>query len=201
LNYCMKKSFTARALLAALICTSATPLRADTTAQQKSSSTSRQQSQAVSRNPAHKTSASSSQHTSVRRSANHRPPSKAALAAAARHRRSLMRPESDRIGQIQQALAKSGYLSGEPTGRWDDQTREAMRRYQADNGFPVTGLPEAKSLMKLGLGPHPLPPDLDTSNVAKAGADGNAAATPNAPAESTAPNPQPSSPPPTSPQP
>jgi len=197
----MKKSFAAWALLAALVCTSAAPLRADTTAQQKSSSTSQQKSQAVSKNPTHKTSASSGQHTSVRHSAKQRPPSKAALAAAGRRRRSMMRPESDRIGEIQQALVKSGYLSGEPSGRWDDQTREAMRRYQADNGFPVTGLPEAKSLMKLGLGPHPLPQDLDTSNVAKAGATGNAATTPNAPAESPTPNSQPSSPPPASPQP
>jgi peptidoglycan hydrolase-like protein with peptidoglycan-binding domain len=113
----------------------------------------------------------------------------------------MIRPESDRIEQIQQALAKSGYLSAEPTGRWDDPTREAMRRYQADNGFPVTGLPEAKSLMKLGLGPHPLPPELDTSNVAKAGANGNTATAPNAPAESATPNTQPNSPPSTPPQP
>jgi peptidoglycan hydrolase-like protein with peptidoglycan-binding domain len=113
----------------------------------------------------------------------------------------MLRPGPERIEEIQQALVKSGYLSAQPNGHWDDQTREAMRRYQADNGFPVTGLPEAKSLMKLGLGPHPLPPDLDTSNVAKAGANGNAAATPNAPAESPTPNPQPSSPPPASPQP
>ena len=183
LNYWMKKSFAVWALVAALVCLSIAPLRADTTAQQKNSSTSRQKSQAVSKSPAHKSSASSSQHTSARRPVTHRPPSKAALAAAARHRRSMMRPESDRIGEIQQALVKSGYLSGDPSGRWDDQTREAMRRYQADNGFPVTGLPEAKSLMKLGLGPHPLPPELDTSNVAKAGANGTAAAPPNAPAE------------------
>jgi len=113
----------------------------------------------------------------------------------------MMRPEAQRIEEIQQALVKTGYLNAEPTGRWDDQTREAMRRYQADNGFPVTGMPEAKSLMKLGLGPHPLPPDLDTSNVAKAGAGGNTAATPNAPAESPAPNTQPDSPPSDPPQP
>jgi peptidoglycan hydrolase-like protein with peptidoglycan-binding domain len=82
-----------------------------------------------------------------------------------------MRPEPERIQEIQQALAKAGYLSEEPNGRWDEQTREAMRRYQADHGFPVTGLPEAKSLMKLGLGPHPLPPDVDTSSGARAAAD------------------------------
>ena len=112
----------------------------------------------------------------------------------------MMRPESERIEEIQQALVKSGYLSGEPSGRWDDQTREAMRRYQADNGFPVTGLPEAKSLMKLGLGPHPLPPELDSSSVAKAGAaNGNSEVTPSAPAAPTAPDVQPNSSPSTPP--
>jgi peptidoglycan hydrolase-like protein with peptidoglycan-binding domain len=197
----MKKSFAAWALLAALVCTPVAPLRADTSQQQKNASTSQQKSQTAAQDSAPKTSAASAQHSTTHRSSKHRPPSKAALAAAARRRRSMMRPESNRIGEIQQALVKSGYLSAEPTGRWDDQTREAMRRYQADNGFPVTGLPEAKSLMKLGLGPHPLPPDLDTSNVAKAGTNGNSAATPNAPAESPTPNPQPSSPPPGTPQP
>jgi hypothetical protein len=46
-----------------------------------------------------------------------------------------------------------------------------MRRYQADHGFPATGLPEARSLMKLGLGPHPLPEELDASRAARASAD------------------------------
>jgi peptidoglycan hydrolase-like protein with peptidoglycan-binding domain len=82
-----------------------------------------------------------------------------------------MRPNPERIQEIQQALVQAGYLKEEPNGRWDDQTREAMRRYQVDHGFPVTGLPEAKSLMKLGLGPHPLPAELDASSGAKAGAD------------------------------
>jgi len=93
-----------------------------------------------------------------------------------------LRPEPERIQEIQQALVQAGYLNAQPNGRWDDQTREAMRRYQADHGFPVTGLPEAKSLMKLGLGPHPLPADLGASNGASAGANtvSDAPATPNA---------------------
>jgi peptidoglycan hydrolase-like protein with peptidoglycan-binding domain len=94
-----------------------------------------------------------------------------------------LRPEPERIQEIQQALVQAGYLNAQPNGRWDDQTREAMRRYQADHGFPTTGLPEAKSLMKLGLGPHPLPPDVDSSNGAKAGADAvsNTASPPDTP--------------------
>jgi peptidoglycan hydrolase-like protein with peptidoglycan-binding domain len=104
-----------------------------------------------------------------------------------------MRPQPERIQEIQQALVQAGYLNAQPNGRWDNQTREAMRRYQADHGFPVTGLPEAKSLMKLGLGPHPLPADVDTSSGAKAGADtvSNTAPPPNAQQNPPAAGPQP----------
>ena len=76
-----------------------------------------------------------------------------------------MQPE--RAQQIQQALIKAGDLHEAPTGRWDSQTREAMRQYQQQNGFGSTGLPDAKSLMKLGLGPHPLPVDADPIAQAK----------------------------------
>ena len=78
--------------------------------------------------------------------------------------------QPERAQEIQQALLKSGYLNQEPSGRWDDSTRDAMKRFQADHGFPATGMPEAKSLMKLGLGPHPLPEDLDPTAQARAGA-------------------------------
>ncbi|MGH9430006.1 MAG: peptidoglycan-binding domain-containing protein [Terriglobia bacterium] len=76
-----------------------------------------------------------------------------------------MQPE--RAEQIQQALIDVGDLHESPTGRWDAQTRDAMRQYQQQHGFQTTGLPDAKSLMKLGLGPHPLPPDADPVAQAK----------------------------------
>ena len=76
-----------------------------------------------------------------------------------------MQPE--RAQQIQQALIHAGDLRGPATGRWDAETREAMKRYQQQNGFSATGVPDAKSLMKLGLGPHPLPPDADPVAQAK----------------------------------
>lgn len=65
-----------------------------------------------------------------------------------------------RTEQIQQALIQAGDLHEQPTGRWDPQTRDAMKLYQQSNGFAATGLPDAKSLMKMGLGPHPLPSDV-----------------------------------------
>jgi len=70
-----------------------------------------------------------------------------------------MQPE--RASEIQQALISRGYLHQEPTGVWDDATRSAMKRFQEEFQFPATGYPEAKSLMKLGLGPHSLPEELD----------------------------------------
>jgi len=78
-----------------------------------------------------------------------------------RQRLARLRLGPERVKEIQQALGKAGYLNQEPNGNWDDPTRDAMRRYQADHGFPTTGMPEAKSLLKLGLGPHPLPPEAD----------------------------------------
>jgi peptidoglycan hydrolase-like protein with peptidoglycan-binding domain len=69
--------------------------------------------------------------------------------------------QPERVQEIQQALIREGYLQGDAKGQWDARTHEAMLRYQTDHGFPPTGLPEAKSLMKLGLGSHPLPSELD----------------------------------------
>ena len=71
-----------------------------------------------------------------------------------------MQIDPSRVEHIQQAMIDAGAMQGTPTGHWDARTRDAMARYQAENGFGVTGLPDAKSLMKLGLGPHPLPRQL-----------------------------------------
>jgi hypothetical protein len=67
-------------------------------------------------------------------------------------------------------LIREGYLQGDASGQWDTRTHDAMLRYQMDHGFSATGLPEAKSLMKLGLGSHPLPAELDHTPAGIAGA-------------------------------
>jgi peptidoglycan hydrolase-like protein with peptidoglycan-binding domain len=61
--------------------------------------------------------------------------------------------DSARARQIQQALIRAKYLDGEPSGVWDQRTRDAMARYQADNGWQTKILPDARALIKLGLGP------------------------------------------------
>jgi peptidoglycan hydrolase-like protein with peptidoglycan-binding domain len=110
--------------------------------------------------------------TGQRPSPHHVPPrplSAKAQLEAARRRRALLRPEPDRIIEIQKALVQAGYPNVQLSGLWDDATRDAMRGYQAANGFSPTGLPDAKSLMKLGLGPHPLPTELENGSTKPAG--------------------------------
>lgn len=102
---------------------------------------------------------------------------------AFRYRLARLKLQPGRITEIQSALAQAGYLNQEPNGKWDDPTRTAMLRYQRDHGFPATGLPEAKSLMKLGLGPHPLPEELDST--AQAGTTASPFGDPGAPSPAT----------------
>jgi Putative peptidoglycan binding domain len=104
----------------------------------------------------------------VHRRASHRRHSSRHRRSRFRYRLARLHLEPGRIEEIQKALIREGYLKQEANGRWDDATRSAMRNYQQANGFDVTGLPEAKPLMKLGLGPHPLPAELDPTPVGSA---------------------------------
>jgi peptidoglycan hydrolase-like protein with peptidoglycan-binding domain len=61
-------------------------------------------------------------------------------------------PTSDRVKEIQAALQKDGSYGGEPTGKWDAATSDAMKKYQEKNGVNPTGKIDAVSLNKLGLG-------------------------------------------------
>ena len=61
-------------------------------------------------------------------------------------------PTAERTEQIQSALARGGYYSGDPTGKWDSSTEDALRRFQSANGLPPTGKLDALSLQKMGLG-------------------------------------------------
>jgi len=80
-------------------------------------------------------------------------------------------PSSDRISEIQTALGKDGSFQGAPSGKWDDETAQAMRRFQAAHGLNPTGKLDALSLQKLGLGSEtagaaaPTPPPGATSRL------------------------------------
>jgi hypothetical protein len=61
--------------------------------------------------------------------------------------------DDQRATQIQAALIKAGYLSGEPSGHWDAASQAAMEKLQADNGWQTKLVPDSRALIKLGLGP------------------------------------------------
>jgi hypothetical protein len=85
---------------------------------------------------------------------------------------------ADRATAIQGALIRTHYLSGEPTGVWDQASKEAMLRYQAANGWQTKVVPDSRALIKLGLGPDhkgllnpesasiPSPAELGVGNLA-----------------------------------
>jgi peptidoglycan hydrolase-like protein with peptidoglycan-binding domain len=61
--------------------------------------------------------------------------------------------DPERATQIQQALIREHYLSGDPTGKWDAGTIAAMQKYQADQGWQTKLMPDSRAIKKLGLGP------------------------------------------------
>jgi len=61
-------------------------------------------------------------------------------------------PTPDRINEIQGALVRKGAYTGTPSGKWDDSTVEAMKKFQASHGLNPNGKMDALTLQKLGLG-------------------------------------------------
>ena len=62
--------------------------------------------------------------------------------------------ESERTEQIQEALIREHYMQGQPSGKWDDATQAALRRFQGDQGWQSKTVPDSRALIKLGLGPN-----------------------------------------------
>ncbi|MFC5865331.1 peptidoglycan-binding domain-containing protein [Acidicapsa dinghuensis] len=90
--------------------------------------------------------------------------------------------DPDRVTQIQAALIREHYLTGEPSAKWDTDTQAAMAKYQADQGWQTKLTPDSRALIKLGLGPD----HSDAINANK-GASFNVLATPAATAASSTP--------------
>lgn len=104
-------------------------------------------------------------------------------------------PTPDRYRDIQGALATRGYLKGAPTGVWDAESAEALRRFQHDQSLEPSGKVNSLSLIALGLGAK------HGSAVVPPGAPrqvdrGNPLAPPNPAAPVVAPQPSTPTPPP-----
>ena len=61
--------------------------------------------------------------------------------------------QEERAREIQSALIREHYLSGEADGKWDARTQAAMVKFQGDNGWQTKVTPDSRALIKLGLGP------------------------------------------------
>jgi len=109
---------------------------------------------------AHKSSSAQGSHTSASHAASSAPAPKSARTGTSKSssRKKSKRvkgqaaPTPDRISEIQEALLKKGAFTGTPTGKWDDDTVGAMRKFQASSGLNPTGKLDAPTLQKLGLG-------------------------------------------------
>jgi hypothetical protein len=107
------------------------------------------------------TRAKTQAHASLRHTSNKR---RSTLHVATHHLPTAVVMPMERATQIQTALIKQGYLTGEPTGTWDVQSISAMQKLQADNGWQSKVTPDARALIKLGLGPEPAVAGTETSN-------------------------------------
>jgi peptidoglycan hydrolase-like protein with peptidoglycan-binding domain len=97
--------------------------------------------------PKNASTSSTTKHTSTSSSKSHKSSSK-----KSKRVKGQAAPTPERISEIQEALAKNGSYSGVPSGKLDDSTYDALRKFQAAQGLRVNGRIDAPTLQKLGLG-------------------------------------------------
>jgi peptidoglycan hydrolase-like protein with peptidoglycan-binding domain len=96
--------------------------------------------------PPKKQSSTPKAHTSKLHKSSHR-------GKKSRKPRGQQAIDNQRAHEIQAALLREHYLTGEPSGTWDASTQAAMRKYQADQGWQTKVIPDSRALIRLGLGP------------------------------------------------
>ncbi|HWQ52340.1 MAG TPA: peptidoglycan-binding domain-containing protein [Bryobacteraceae bacterium] len=62
-------------------------------------------------------------------------------------------PEPERYREIQQALIDKGYLQGPASGQWNQESADALRRFQREQNLEPNGKINSLSIIALGLGP------------------------------------------------
>ncbi|MGD9561880.1 MAG: peptidoglycan-binding protein [Pyrinomonadaceae bacterium] len=105
----------------------------------------------------------------------------AAAAAPTRKRGPVFRPTKEQVKQAQTILKERSLYSGDTTGRYNDETRSAIRTFQKANGLTSTGSLNRETLEKLNIEltdkqkAIPVPENSDVDND-KAKSDGDDAA-------------------------
>ena len=102
--------------------------------------------------PAHPTSVQTSTHSRKATKTTARSSHGKKTSAKARPRGQAA-PDSERTREIQNALIREHYLNGQASGAWDNDTRDALTRFQAAHGWQTKLVPDSRALIKLGLGP------------------------------------------------
>lgn len=103
-----------------------------------------------------KSSTSSSRHASAASAKLHKTHATAhsrTLQTAKKRVRGQQGIDATRVREIQSALIREHYLDGEANGAWDARTKEALVKFQGDNGWQTKKVPDARAIIKLGLGP------------------------------------------------
>jgi hypothetical protein len=130
----------------ALICACASPRAGLAQAADSGAAPSKASGDAV--RPKTKSNTAAATHKSnAKRSTSHRRGKKKATA------RGQQKIDPQRAEEIQEALIREHYLSGDAAGTWNQASEDAMRRYQADHGWQSKTVPDARALISLGLGP------------------------------------------------
>jgi len=135
------------ALILTCACVTAASARQQNTA---SDSASQKPATAKAKPRTHRKTTSSSAKSAATHSASTAKHSRKKKSVRARGQQKI---DSERARSIQEALIREHYMSGEPTGTWNQDSEEAMRRYQGDHGWQTKQVPDSRALIKLGLGP------------------------------------------------
>ena len=99
-------------------------------------------------------SGAATSRTTASRNARSRNGKKTAAAARTTWRNRQLAPTPDRYREIQQALVTKGYLGpDEATGSWNQESVEALKKFQGDQKLDPSGKINSLSLIALGLGP------------------------------------------------
>ena len=102
---------------------------------------------------AHKTTAKAASRTGASRQIAHRAGTRQVHTATAWHPRQVA-PSPERYKEIQDALVSRGYLQPEQAnGAWDQNSVDALKRFQAEQKLESSGKVNSLSLIALGLGP------------------------------------------------